>query len=165
MSPVPCGVDLCVSFAAARSRFCAVHQTAKRAAGVMGGSTCSACRRVIVNGDWVTRESTVDEWRHAVCPPRRPHGPRKRSRAKPLIDAIDAEEAEPLDARAGAVHSGPCIEALRDEIDTDDPMKVTCSYCLERSARVKPLTYAQQRRADNAVAQKESSVDGRTEPV
>lgn len=51
-----------------------------------------------------------------------------------------------VDRAIPRLHSGPCIEALRDEQDTDDPDKVTCPDCLKRRARVKPLTWAQEQR-------------------
>ena len=52
-----------------------------------------------------------------------------------------------VDAAIPLVHSGPCIEALYDEENSDDLALVTCSACLARRARVKPLTWSQTRRA------------------
>lgn len=43
------------------------------------------------------------------------------------------------------LHAGPCIEALWDEEDTDDPALVTCPFCLEQIAerQRKPLIWRQ----------------------
>jgi hypothetical protein len=45
------------------------------------------------------------------------------------------------------LHGGPCIEALWDEDDADDPANVTCPHCLAQRARPKKLTWAQERRS------------------
>lgn len=55
-----------------------------------------------------------------------------------------------VDAAVPFVYGGPCIEALRDEVDAENPADVTCPHCLERAARAarRPLTFAQRRRLE-----------------
>lgn len=91
-SPEPCGVTTCPAFADGDDGFCQIHDGAKRAGHVLAGTKCTACHRVIEEGDWLTRSSTASEMTHAVCPPKRPFLGRKVDRAKPLIEATEATD-------------------------------------------------------------------------
>lgn len=86
MSPENCGVDTCPALASNADGFCAVHVVAKRFTSVMSGAKYTRCRRPLVVGDWVTRESTLGAQEHAACPPRRPSLGRKVDREKLLLE-------------------------------------------------------------------------------
>lgn len=136
----PCGVQLCPALARDGSMFCVAHRVAKKLAQ---HSTARATLLLVLDlhvGDYVTLLSTSGKNVHAVCPETR-----ARVTSRPLVDTplFDA----PVDVAVGVVHSGACIEALRDEVNSDDPSQVTCPHCIERAARKKPPTFAQARRA------------------
>ncbi len=82
----PCGVVGCPSLADGEDGFCSVHRVAKRAAHVMAGTKCTRCHRLLENGEFITRDSTLEAMTHAVCPPPRPYVGRKKDRPKPLLD-------------------------------------------------------------------------------
>lgn len=84
----PCAVENCPALAVSATGFCAAHEHAKIAFGVGVNATCTACRKPIHNGDWVTRESVLGSRRHVVCPPPKPKRVRKRDQWRPLIDEI-----------------------------------------------------------------------------
>lgn len=93
----PCGVEGCPAFANGDDGFCEVHDGAKRIGTVLAGTKCTACGRVMAQGEWVTRASTASSVTHAVCQPKRPYLERKVDRDHPLIDAIEAAPAVPHD--------------------------------------------------------------------
>lgn len=67
----PCRVDGCVALADGEDGFCLIHDGAQRAKSVLVGTECTACGRVIREGQWLTRSSTADAMTHLVCPPKR----------------------------------------------------------------------------------------------
>lgn len=87
MTDTPCAVDLCCALAVDAEFFCSVHRGTKRAGHVMAGTTCVKCGRTIEAGQWVTRESTVSEVTHVVCPPPAQPLARKKNRPKPLLES------------------------------------------------------------------------------
>ena len=86
MAERPCKVDLCPALAMPGTEFCIGHQFAKKLNAVHKGSTCMACERVLVEGDYVTRDSTPGNLRHAVCPKDRPKPQGRRRGETPLFD-------------------------------------------------------------------------------
>lgn len=82
----PCKVELCPAFAAPGSIYCVGHKLAKRLHSVAEGRTCDNCRRVLKEGDYVTRESTPGRLAHAVCPKDKPKPPRRTRGETPLFD-------------------------------------------------------------------------------
>ena len=84
----PCGVEPCPALAVGASGLCMVHESAERAGAVPDGTKCRACGRKVERGEWITRESTIDDFEHAWCPPKREAFVRKKDRPNPLLEAL-----------------------------------------------------------------------------
>lgn len=84
-----CAVELCPALPEPGSWYCVGHRHAKRLQAVQKGSTCKACGRVLVEGDYVTRESTPGNLQHAVCPEAQPHAPRRLRGKTPLFNGVE----------------------------------------------------------------------------
>jgi hypothetical protein len=87
----PCGVVGCPALAVDVTGLCAPHSIAKRAGATMADTRCQACQRLIAVDEYVTRDSTLVEMRHAVCPPTRPYHGHKRNRTWPLFEDVHDE--------------------------------------------------------------------------
>lgn len=83
-----CKVDFCPALAARGSLYCVGHKLAKRLQSVAEGRTCVNCRRVLKEGDYVTRESTPGRLAHALCPKDKPKMPRRVKGETPLFDGV-----------------------------------------------------------------------------
>ncbi len=83
-----CAVPWCLAEGDANTGLCVVHIAAKRLERVMVGDRCVRCRQPLKVGDWLTRESTLTEGQHLVCPPAAAARARKRDGAPSLFDCL-----------------------------------------------------------------------------